>query len=230
MHRKDEKNTVARTLTYALMGLFCAVSIGLIVYCAVTGQYSFMLRGLLFPLFLCIPWVFQKLGLRPCWRLYALLYAFVLFAYSFGCVYGAFTKMEVMDKVSHFFSGTLFTIVGICGYYLLRGDAARGAGHRWGLAASYGLFFSSFIALAWEVCEYFDFALTGNDSQNHLTTGVFDTMHDLMACLAASVLSVAAFALWRKTRLKLLTPAVVEEFYEKNVAGKNAEKSPKNTK
>ncbi|MDL2219400.1 hypothetical protein LJC04_03560 [Ruminococcaceae bacterium OttesenSCG-928-O06] len=210
------KKWTAQKSTYALMVLFSVVNLALTIYQFVQGNNDLALRGVLFPLFLLIPWVFRRVGLQHCWRLYTAVYLFSLFAYSYGCVYGGFKDSQVMDKVSHFFSGFLFAIVGFCLFYWQAGPQ-RALRAPTALAAGYGLFFSAFVAVAWEIVEYFDFMFTGNDSQNHLTTGVFDTMHDIMACMAASVLSAAAFVLWRKKGVKLLSGWVVEEFVEKNL-------------
>lgn len=216
MNNKTKSQKTGRVCTIIFMVAFSALTLGFVIYNGLSGQISFMIRGLFFPLFLLIPALFRLVRLNHSWRLYCMLYAFIMFAYSYGCVYGAFTRSDVWDKVSHFLSGFVFTIVGICLYYWLAGAKPGGLKQDAWLAASYGLFFSAFIAVAWEVMEYFDFKFTGNDSQNHLTTGVMDTMHDLMACLLASLLSAAAFILFKYVKVKLLTTLVVEEFYDKN--------------
>lgn len=106
------------------------------------------------------------------------IHLFIIYAFSYGCVYGGFTGdgTEWVDKLSHFLSGPLFTIVGMCIYYMFSTPEKNGIKQKWGIAATYGLFFSAFIAVIWEVCEFLGFLLTGNDAQNTLTTGVFDTM------------------------------------------------------
>ncbi|MDL2324911.1 hypothetical protein LJC61_07170 [Ruminococcaceae bacterium OttesenSCG-928-A16] len=217
---EQQKKPAGKTTMQVLMVIFVAISVGLIIYLAMIQEYSFMMRGLFFPLFLLIPPLFKWVGLQPCYKLFSLLYAFIIFAYSFGCVYGVFTHMQYMDKISHFASGIVFTILGFCLHYWLVGPQPGGLRQGGFLAGSYALFFSMFIAVMWEVIEFFDFNLTGNDSQNMLTTGVFDTMQDLIACLVASLLCVAAFALYYTQKAKLLTPAIVEEFYTLNVAPK----------
>lgn len=228
--QQDNKDKTGRIVTILFMVAFSLLTIGYTIYNGMLGRTSFMIRGFFFPLFLLIPVLFRLLRLQHCWRLYCMLYAFIMFAYSYGCVYGSFTRSDVMDKVSHFFSGFVFTIFGMCIYYLLAGPKPGGLRQDWALAATYGLFFSMFVAVAWEVCEYFDFALTGNDSQNHLTTGVMDTMQDLMACLLASLISAGALVLFRFVRIKLLTAGVVEEFYDKNVAGRKPRAGRNETK
>lgn len=212
-----------RRCTYALMAIFVVYTVAIIVYQIGWGDLGLGLKGLMFPVFLLIPWLFRQIKLRPCWRLYCMLYCFIIFAFSYGCIWGVFRDGMIVDKVSHFVSGFVFTIVGFCLYYWqlsLQPQHPSDIHQGWGMAAGYALFFSMFIAAVWEVAEFFDFNVFGNDSQHHLTTGVFDTMYDLMACLSASLISVAAFALYRYKGVRGLTAFVVEEFYEKNVIKK----------
>lgn len=215
-----------RKLARALEIIFVIISVALIIYQFLQGNYMHVLRCMLFPLFLLIPPLFRWLKLTPPWRLICFAYAFSIFAFSYGCVWGAFKDAAISDKISHFISGFLFTILGFCLYYMLSGPRRGGLDAQPGLAASYALFFSMFIAVIWECIEFFDFTVLGNDSQHHLTTGVFDTMYDLICCLVASVISAVAFILWRRKGVKLLTAWIVEEFYDVNVAGR-PEKQPK---
>lgn len=220
---KTEKNDkIYKNITIALMIIYTIISIGLVIYCVVDKRENYIMRSFWFPAFLLIPLAFRLLKLKNCWKLYIFLYLFIIYAFSYGCVFGGFTGdgTEWVDKLSHFLSGPLFTIVGICIYYMFSTKTDKGIGEKWGLAVTYGLFFSAFIAIMWEVCEFVGFILTGNDAQNTLTTGVTDTMYDLIFCMIGSVLCVASFALWRWKKIKLATPAIIDEFYQKNVANK----------
>lgn len=223
----------ARIFSIIMMNIFGLVSAILIIFNVLRGRYDFMTRGLFFPLFLLIPYLFKYIKIERCYRFECFLYVFLIYAYDYGCVYGAFQGdgTEISDKISHFFSGFLFTILGILAYYYLEAKNTQGnvtLKKKGTLAATYGLFFSMFIAVMWEVIEFTDFNLTGNDSQNTLTTGVFDTMQDLIACLIASVVSAAFFIIYTKTNFKLLTASIVQEFYDKNIAQKYSKY--KNTK
>ena len=211
-HKPNRDKLVA----YLLMGAFVLVSIFLIIFQFIRGETGFAVRGFLFPIFLFIPPIFKKLGLNHSWRLYIFGYLFIIFAFNYGCIYGVFTWDQTIDKVSHFISGFLFTILGLCFYCVFSGPAREGLRAPTAMAASWALGFSSFIAVFWEVLEFFDYNILGNDSQKHLTTGVFDTMYDLICCLIGTVLSILSFILWRKKGIKLLTGWICEEFFAVN--------------
>lgn len=227
--RNNKQAAVGRTaeewIAWGVAALFVGYTIYTIIYQFVQGDWLTALKGLMFPLFLLVPLLFKWVGLRHCWRLYAVVWAFCIFAFSYGCIYGAFAfeYSTVIDKISHFLSGFLFTIVGFCLYYWQAPRAGESLRQAKGLlAGQFAFFFSMAVAAVWEVAEFFDYNVFGNDSQNHETTGVFDTMQDMIACLVASLVSVVCFAVYKKGGPKLFTAWLVEEFYEKNAgrAGK----------
>lgn len=217
--KKEKNDTVYKNIAIGTMIIYAMISMGLVIYCIMEKRGNYLVRSFCFPVFLLIPLLFRVIKLKDCWKLYIFLYLFIIYAFSYGCVFGGFTGdgTEWVDKLSHFLSGPLFTIVGICIYYRFATKTTKGIGEKWGLAVTYGLFFSAFIAVMWEVCEFVGFILTGNDAQNTLTTGVTDTMYDLIFCMIGSVLCIGSFALWRWKKIKLATPAIIEEFYDKNV-------------
>lgn len=216
-----------RRLLWVMLAIYTVVSIGLLVWTISQGDTQHAIRAVAFPLFYLIWPLFRLLRLQPCYRLFVGAYAFIIFAFSYGCVWGGFKDdfsgfPEVPlsffspDKVSHFFSGFLFTIAGLCIYYYLAPVPAKPQQEKGGIAAVFGLGFSTFIAVGWEVCEMLGYFITGNDAQNHLTTGVFDTMYDLVTCLVASLVSAGAWWLFKRAKVKLFTAWVVDEFVQKN--------------
>ena len=48
----------------------------------------------------------------------------------------------------------------------------------------------------WEIWEFFCFLVFGNDAQKHLTTGVFDTMEDLIACMVGSAIMLIDYLVY----------------------------------
>lgn len=206
-----------KTILTITLVIFTLANLAAVAWCFTTGDMYNVWRGLLLtPVMLLIPALFRLGRLRPCYRLYVFLYAFILYAFTFGCVLAGY-NLPVTDKIAHGLSGMVFTLVGFVLFYLLRGPKPRGIKDDWVMAFTYALFFSLAIAVFWEIGEFAGYVLYGRDAQRHLTTGVFDTMGDLIACLAGSLASVVSFLLYRFRGVRLLTGALVEEFYVLNV-------------
>ncbi len=200
-------------LALVLAALGCVLGI-LQLRAGGTGRF---LLGLGAVLFVAVVPLAEKLFRPAPYLLLCELFAFCILAYDVGCVYQAFDKVPGLDKASHFLSGFVFTTLGYCLYLWL--DARRGGSktaapkqHGGWLGAGWALMFSNLVAVLWEVCEFVGYLLTGHDSQHTLTTGVFDTMGDLIACMVASILCFAMVVLYRARGVKLVTGGIVEEF------------------
>lgn len=180
-------------------------------YQFLNGESSRGLLGLFSVAFFLIPVIVKALlGGHP-YLLYIELYAFCILAYDVGCVLQCFDRVDYLDKISHFLSGFMFTALGCCMYlYLAYRNSTRASISRFA-GISYAVFFSSFVAVFWEICEFLGFILAGHDSQHHLTTGVFDTMYDLITCFAGSLLCALSLALYRKGRVRLPANAIAGE-------------------
>lgn len=220
-HNKKKTPPAGRRALGALVVLYLLVSVGLMVYNWFFQPGMFFGRAVAAPLFLPLIPLLMRLGLKPGYKLYCMLMVFLLYAYSFGCVWGGFTHLAFHDKISHFLSGIVFTILGYCLYFKLMGPQPRGIRHKAVISSSYAFCLSATVGVLWEVMEFVGYITTGLDAQRHMETGVFDTMQDLISCLLGSLLSVAGFVLYIHSGKKLLTAAVTEDFYLANVAGKN---------
>lgn len=152
-------------------------------------------------------------------KLGAPMHAFVLFFVSFsfqlGVVERLYNRVSWFDLAAHFLSGILFTLTGFCLY----GKLNPYHKHRDSLPVLQGcfaLFFSMFIAAMWEIAEFLTFLAVGHDAQHHLTTGVFDTMEDMLACLIGSAIALIDFLIYIKTKKKGPVTAVLLSFDKAN--------------
>lgn len=206
----DSKNE-GRVPALVLLALFIALGFALGVYNLVAGDAARAPLGFATPLFiLAIPVTQKLMGGNP-WRFLSLLYAFCIFAYDIGSVYNYFAVSSIWDKVAHLLSGFLFTLLGYDLYLAIGAKGGqRGAGSPL-QSASYALFFSCFVAILWEIFEFCGFVLFGMDSQHTLTTGVFDTMYDLIFCLVGSLACALELWLWRAKGRGLAMAAVAKE-------------------
>ncbi len=150
-----------------------------------------------------------KLG-RP---LAVAVQGFIYLAFCLGTALSWYFRFPWYDNFIHLLSGILFSLIGLCFYARITGEGDRR--HRPLLQGSYALFFSAFIAVVWECWEFFCFIALGNDAQQHLTTGVFDTMEDLIACMLGSALLLLDYCCYlRRGRSPLM--ALVAAFDRAN--------------
>jgi len=209
-----QRKTVSGVVSLLLMAVFVILGVVFGVY--QLFAYKALSRGLLgiaSIAFLAVPITLPRLGLSHPHRLYCLFFAFCIMAYDFGCVWQGFDRYDYFDKISHFLSGIVFTILGFCIYLYLNRPRPEKLDGNPAISCTYAVFFSVFVAVVWEICEFTGFVTTGHDSQHTLTTGVFDTMQDLIACLLGSLLSAGSFILYIKKKIVLITGFVLEEFF-----------------
>jgi len=166
------------------------------VYITFSGGHRAFL-GPVSLLFLLVPAVGERLfRMRLGYPMKTALVAFCFLAYNLGTAlqwfdlgagWAWFDRVVAYDNFVHCLSGILFTVIGLCFYGKLTAGESRGS--RRLLEISYAFFFSMFVAVIWEIGEFTGFLLTGHDSQHTLTTGVFDTMEDIISCFAGSLLA-----------------------------------------
>ena len=203
-----------KKLFYLITILFVALGLGFSIMQLVRGNMRAGMLGLLTPLFMFIPLIINKLlGAKP-YLLYIQGFLYAIIAFDIGYVAQMYAVIPHWDKIAHLYSGFLFTILGYCLFLLARRKNAHPEGLPKYIGPCFALGFSCFIAVFWEVCEFVDFHVTGNDGQQHLTTGVFDTMYDLILCLAGSVVCVVSVLLYLYRGWKLPSGAIAGEFLD----------------
>jgi len=75
--------------------------------------------GLGTPLFLLIPFVFYKLNIKIPYRLLTFFFIFLIMGYNIGFIMDGYKKfiLYYCDKIVHFTSGFLFTVIGLCIFF-----------------------------------------------------------------------------------------------------------------
>lgn len=140
-------------------------------------------------LFLLVPPVMEWLFRRPlglpmrCATLF-----FCLLGFHLGTALDWYHRFLGFDKFVHTLSGVFFCVIGFCLYAVMQKEPVS-RGTKPLLEFSYAFFFVMAVAAIWEIFEYVGFLLTGHDAQNVATTGIHDTMQDMLACLAGSAIA-----------------------------------------
>ena len=125
-----------------------------------------------------------------------LYYCFVFCTVVVGSSLYGYSRIPYWDKWFHFFSGLLISAAGliICHlfFYSLKGTMTG----RRTLYVLFPFLFNLAVAALWEVYEYMLYVLFGIDAVNHLTTGVNDTMQDIIVCLLGGILFSLSVLRW----------------------------------
>ena len=163
-------------------------SVVLGIYRIMNAQWYFAFLAFASFLFLLLPGFAEKLMLgadTP--RLTLLIYLYCTLSFTIGMALQAYHTVPFYDKLLHTLSGAFFTFLGLICYALLKPERSIRK-EEFPAAAVFSFSFSMMIAACWEIYEYAISLFTSLDPQNVLTTGVHDTMQDMIVCLAGTLL------------------------------------------
>ena len=175
-----------------------------------TPYYYLLAFGTLLLLF--IPKILQLITRRPqSDELNVLINGFILLASTIGLVLKGYALIPYYDKLVHMLSGTLITLFGFCFYYLLKKDKTVKKDDA-AVLIVFALAVSIAVAGLWEIGEYTISALFHTDPQNVRTTGIADTMWDMIVCTIGSLFHLPFVLHYFKTNRINLVMAVVLEY------------------
>lgn len=142
---------------------------------------------------------------------------FVFFAHFLGSILDLYHTVPGYDKIMHFLSGMLSALVG---FMILVKMKQYKKSNSW-----YHIIFIIAITLSiaslWEFYEFICDHLFGKDAQNVLTTGVDDTMLDMiMAFLASLIVSIGYYIEVVKHKGTIITGFIKEVGEEQDVRRK----------
>lgn len=118
---------------------------------------------------------------------------FVLFAQLFGSVFMFYQRYPFYDKLLHFSSGILTSTFALV---FLKNNKAKGVSLLSKLVVI--IIFSVAIAGFWEMFEFLSDKILNSDTQNVLTTGVDDTMYDIISAFIGSVIFSIFYFFYKK--------------------------------
>lgn len=208
--KKNHPSGKSRIIYGASVAAYCMVAVYITVKYLLEQKWIMAALGPVSLLFLLIPKLAEmlfrfKLG-NP---VKSMVLVFGIIAFQLGVLLRYYDSIALYDIIMHLLSGVVFTLVG----FMLYGKFNRLPHKRSEnglLQTVFALSFSMLIAVLWEAAEFAVFLLIGHDAQHHYDTGVFDTMEDLISCLAGSIIVATDYLLsvkWKKrlplTRLLL---------------------------
>lgn len=165
---------------------------------------------------LIIPAVFKILHFQPVYEIYICNIVFVYFASLIGSGFHGYS-LPGFDKVLHFSSGLLLSIVSILIFMMI-----KKVSHITN-QADYHLFLlfintaNLAIAACWEFYEYAMLIFFNNDCINHYTQGVHDTITDMLCAFVGGLIITALVAhAYRHQKSNFITD-LCEKFYNLNI-------------
>ena len=165
----------------------------------------------LYPLF----WAFYKVfRFRRGYQMEFCVFFFTFLAYPLGGTAEFYQKIQGFDKVAHTLSGVFVAMLALTLFLILQKKRPLKE-HSVPTAVLFVFFASMAVAGLFELCEWTAAALTGRDLQCVLTTGVNDTMQDMLVCLIGTLLFCPLIPRLYRGGYDPLTGAVAG-FLEKN--------------
>ncbi len=124
--------------------------------------------------------------LKPVHQFNFIVLLFSLLGHTLGSVLEFYKLIPYYDKFVHMLSGTFVSSLCLGLYLVIRHEGPLERQER--LLALLFIFLGSMaVAGLWEVSEYFVHAITGRDVQNVASTGINDTMQDMIVCLIGTL-------------------------------------------
>lgn len=165
---------------------------------------------------LIVPLVFKLLHLTPVYEIYICNILFVYFASLIGSGFHGYSQPG-FDKVVHFFSGLLFTIVSMLIFMMIKQVSRISNREDYHLFLLFMNTANLAIAVCWEFYEYAMLIFFNNDCINHYTQGVHDSITDMLCAFVGGLL-ITAFTIhaYRHHKNNFITN-LCEKFYRLNI-------------
>lgn len=166
-----------------------------------------------------VPLMFRLFRFQPVYEIYILNVVFLYFSSLLGSALSWYSY-PYFDKVTHFVSGWLFLILARIVYYHFRkSDDIRKMEDK-KICYVFMNAVNMAIAVIWEFYEYALLVFFQNDAIRQYTTGVSDSMTDMLCATVAGLsLTIYIYYMDKHNKQSFVT-RIYERFYEKNIARK----------
>lgn len=182
-------NKIKKAIIIAIRTCFVILAVLFFIWILVDPNYSKwggVISGLGLPF---LPVIIEKLfKIKIPFRIQLIYYIFLFAALSLGISCDLYKTVPYYDKVVHFGSGVVSTIVG---YYAIVFFKAQKTPQAFRMLFILGV--SVIIAVLWEFFEFFCDKCLGQSMQQLVTPGVDDTMLDLIAATIGATIGCILF-------------------------------------
>ncbi len=171
-----------KIINYILIFIMLGFDFFYIINCVKFSNYDRVHTYLALPIVLLVPYLLEKILKKELdSNLKIIYFSFIFFADFLGCVVNLYGKIAWFDTFTHYLSGIFTAYLGILlmnKFQIKQNFLGR---------IIYVLSFTCLIAVMWEFFEYGMDSLFGMTLQHADTTGVNDTMIDLIAAFLGSI-------------------------------------------
>lgn len=165
------------------------------------GAYDRLLSSLSIVLVLFIPRILAKILKSKVLNTLEFIYIIFIFLAQFlGSVVNLYSKIWWYDLFMHFLSGIFTAVIAL---FVLKWFGLYKEKNK-SFNIVFIISFSLMVASLWEFGEFFAYNLFGMDVQHHLTTGVFDTMQDMLVAFLGSIIISCYYSVPRNMLKKIV--------------------------
>ena len=165
---------------------------------------------------LIVPLLFRFLHLRPVYEIYICNILFVYFASLIGSGFHGYSQ-PYFDKVVHFLSGLILTIVYMLIFMMIKKVSRIRDRSDYHLFLIFMNTANLAIAVCWEFYEYAMLIFFNNDCINHYTQGVHDSITDMLCAFIGGLIITAFTAYAYHHNKNNFITNLCEKFYRLNI-------------
>lgn len=194
MNYIEKREKFYKTVNIPVLFLYLGTTFYMFIQ-SIVGDRTFMFRQcfVAWGLLILIPVITYVSKLYIPSNIKLLYYVFNYITVIYGSVYGGYRDIPMLDKITHFYSGFIFTIVGFILYRIIMKQKKAIQGRELVLASFFSFFFNITVAVIWEFYEYFVYIFLGIDAQRMKETLGHDTMQDMIVCTLGGILMLILF-------------------------------------
>lgn len=208
-------NKEKRIVKYSYLAYYLCL-LGAFIYCYKTKNTNGFNMGFV-AMFTCFlaPLALRILKLKCLYQIHVINIVFALIASIGGSMLGAY-QIPLFDKALHFSSGILISELALMLYNYLTDNKKHQSTKEQLLAITFVFTFNMTVAVLWEFFEYWCLIFLKNDAINHYTTGVHDSMTDMLVALIGGCIIIYYLIKYFKTNKDNFWTKLSKQFYQIN--------------
>lgn len=205
-----------KKIYYGFALVYSIASVALFLYYLPSGDsYHYLLSLATIVLFPGLELFYRLTGLKRSYPLDFFFALFVFMAWMLGTACQFYVWFPYFDKIMHTLSGCLTMLLALPLFYALKnGHKVEKSDCK--LAIVFCILTALAVAGVWEMCEYGIHFVTGVDVQKVQTTGINDTMQDMLVCTAGALLMLPMFLRYYRTGHGGALLGACDAFIQKN--------------